>query len=348
MISRNNFLSNKILMLDGLIGGGKGLISGCMPYFKGVESYLAKPEIEQICFLSYIKNISFDSACGLIKTWCDQESYKSSLLRHSNFRIYDDSSVIRHPNKFEFIKRFLTSDSLKLEKEFIENRKILNIMLHNTTPYAEPIFSALEDRLVFVRVNRSPVTSYMINHISNWTERWVNDYKNPMLTRSVRFNNKDELVPFFIDDYEEYLSANKLERAVLSIIHWIDEGNTFIDNAKIKYKSTVIEIPFEKFVLDPDPFLEDISEALGRKLLHSFKSHLRKQKLPRKFLTDAPYHRYFYKMGWREPDKKLTPKLELIRDQESIGLKISNEIFHKLVACNERYYKRYELETFLN
>ena len=59
-------------------------------------------------------------------------------------------------------------------------------------------------------------------------------------------------------------------------------------------KGKVIFLPFEKFVLQPNNWINEILNSLNIEMTQSLKNELKKQKIPRKFLNDG-YHRSVYK-----------------------------------------------------
>ena len=64
--------AKKIVIVDGMIGGGKNLISSIVSSLPNVEMWLAKPKIEHVCALHHIGHISLDATITLIKTWMNK------------------------------------------------------------------------------------------------------------------------------------------------------------------------------------------------------------------------------------------------------------------------------------
>ena len=342
-ILRKKFLANKVLVVDGYVGGGKGLLSTILSRFDKVEMWYARPEIEQTCALSHMDILSIKEAATLIRTWIDQDSYSTSLHRHTNFRFLDQSSVINHKNKLETIRRLFEKNHDLNFKRFLQDSRILNLQLHSTTPYADPIFKALNERLIFIRIVRSPISTYMFNHIANWSNRWAEDYRSPMILKSVFHKGKEEQVPFFIENCDEYLKGDKSQKAAITLEHWQMLGDTKIDIYKNKYDSTIIEIPFEKFVIKPEPFLSKIADILGVKISKSITKEKKKQGIPRKSLTDAPHHDYFYDMGWRKPKKNITLEEEFTIYEKDLEKLLSPLYLKKMIRLHKNYLERHKI-----
>jgi len=345
---RPNFIQNKILIVDGYIGGGKGLISGILNYFEDVEMWKNRPEIEDICGLTFANEISNDTAAALIQSWIDQDIYNASLLRHANFRYQDQSSIFRYPNKIEYIKRFFEKNTSKNVDSFLQKKKILHIMIHATSPYSQPIFDAFDERLVFVRVVRSPVSEYMINHLANWTERWSTDFKSSIPIKYQHDSNGVASAPFFVNNIRDFDGFNKYKKAAVAMMHWQNTGDQMIDKIREQSKASIIEIPFENFVLSPWDYLKKIEHSLGTKRNKRMMKYMKREKVPRTDLYDAPFNEYFYKMGWRKPFTQKTTQEQLADDILKLSSILDEETFELLKKENEKYISRYSLQEILS
>lgn len=69
----------------------------------GVEIWLHRPNIEQICSMYQLNNITLNGASSLIKTWIDEEFINLSMSRNTNFRPSDHSSITsNYINRYNF------------------------------------------------------------------------------------------------------------------------------------------------------------------------------------------------------------------------------------------------------
>jgi len=91
--SRNNTLNNKVIVIDGLIGGGKGFLSSIVSSLPGVEMWIHRPEVEQICAMHSMSHISTHGATTLLKNLTDNETFNLSVSREINCRPSDLSSI---------------------------------------------------------------------------------------------------------------------------------------------------------------------------------------------------------------------------------------------------------------
>ena len=86
--SKSDFLinNNKIIFIDGLIGGGKSLIANITGSIKDVDWWRYESKFEQICSLNYSKKIDIEDASNLIVKFYNEIYYDNFILRHVNLR----------------------------------------------------------------------------------------------------------------------------------------------------------------------------------------------------------------------------------------------------------------------
>lgn len=102
---RQGELAKKILITDGLPGCGKTMLSPILSSLSKVEMYYFAFEVEFISRLFFFKKMKKNSALSLIRMLTDYKLYNSMMSREVNFRHSDLSSVTRHHNYKEYLKR---------------------------------------------------------------------------------------------------------------------------------------------------------------------------------------------------------------------------------------------------
>ena len=345
LVSRPNLIKNKIIIVDGLIGGGKGLISQIISAIPNVEMWIHKPEVEQICGLYHMRHLSLNGALVLLKTWFDEETYNQSILRNSNFRMKDMSSVLKYPRKLKYFIRYLKSKESGAYDKFIRNKCVLNFMTHVNTAYSLPIFMSLRERLIYIRLVRSPMTEYMLNHLAQWSKRWGNESRNGLLLYKNNDLNKTNHVPYFISpSNKKYHLASPLEKAVCMLETWQKEGDIQIDSIKMNnFGSKIFEIPFEKFVFDPDKYIQEIAETLGTEIDNVTKKEMIKQRVPRKSLHDAPKNKIYESLGWKKPNyhKSIEEEFKQVREFMKKNITIYYQKILDEIHCS--YLERYKI-----
>ena len=106
---KSSHLAKKIVVVDGMIGGGKTLLSSIVSSLPNVEMCLLKYEIEHVCALNHLGHLSLDAAKTLINMWTDEEIYNQSMSRNTNFKPSDISSVFKYARPLRYFKRLFKS-----------------------------------------------------------------------------------------------------------------------------------------------------------------------------------------------------------------------------------------------
>ena len=318
-LCRSGELPNKIVVVDGLIAGGKGLVSAIVSSIPGVEMWMHKPELEQICALASLGHISDNCASVMINSLCDAWSINLNLSREINFKWGEMSSMWRSRDWFRYCRNLLFSgSSFKAIDDITRNPRTIHLMTHALTAHATPLCEAVGNRLVFIRVVRCPASLYMVNHVARWIRRWDKTDPSQMIY-CFKDENSGKKIPYHAVGLEdEYLSGNPIDRAVNLINYWIKTGNAMSDSLKLK-GIELIEIPFEHFVFHPLPYIEAIAIALGSKVDKRTEREMRAQRVPRSSLTDAPYNRFYSALGWESPTSILTLDQEFEQAFDSVA-----------------------------
>ena len=305
----------KLVVADGLAGGGKILIANLLAGLPKVDPWMGDFITEQICALVYLKRLDLNTAVNLLKNNYNKVFFESVILRHSNLRKSDKSSFQKHP-RYKSLKKRLGSSDQKIFSTYKE-KVILHFLTHFISDFSEPIFKNFKKQLLFIRMLRSPVNVSMINHLATWTTRWEGNKSRDGI---LRLWNKDlkKNFPFFIkDEINDYLNCNKYEKALMIILFYID-NNLKIKKLEKKYGSKVIIIPFENLITDPVFYLDSISKSLSVKRDLVTKKVLEKNLVPRKF--DIESH-----------------------DQEGFKFlknRVRKKYFNKIISLNKFYHNQ--------
>ena len=304
---QSSYLAKKIVIVDGMIGGGKNLLSSIVSSLPNVEMWLHKPEIEHVCSLHHLGHISLDAAKTLINMWADEEIYNQSMSRNTNFKPSDVSSVFHYSRPLRYFKRLFKSPT-KAKESIKKEMPILSLMTHVNTSYSKPLFEALGERLIYIRVSRHPMSTYLLQHNRKWNERWtIDDRHGPVMYKTLDQNSKSIDLPFYAKNIEKnYLDANSTDRAILLFDQWIRTSDDLIDKVAKSTKAAIFEIPFEKFVFQPQMYIKKISLSLGVTPDKITNKMMRRQGVPRSSLTDAPKSKVYSKIGWKRPKENFT------------------------------------------
>ena len=106
--------------------------------------------------------------------------------------------------------------------------------------------------------------------------------------------------------------------------------------------NNIVTIPFESFVLDPLPFVNKINNKLDIVLTNTTKKIMKKQKVPRKRISDGIPLDIYKRCGWEPPDKTLSEKEELDKRKRFVlsagANKQSLEVLDKMIEDYENKY----------
>ena len=337
-------LAKKIVIVDGMIGGGKNLVSSIVSSLPNVEMWLDSPKLEQVCALHYLDHLSLDAAKSIINTWMEDDIYNINLSRYANFKPSDVSSVFQNARPLRYFKR-LFKTPLKAKESIEKEKPILNLMTHVNTSYSMPLFESLGDRLVYIRVSRHPMTTYLLNHNRNWTKRWlIDDRHATILYKTFDQNHKRIHLPFYVKNIEKkYLDANPTERVIMLFDQWIRNSDNLIDEVTKSTNANVIEIPYEKFVFHPQIYIEKIALLLKVTPDKVTDKVMRQQGVPRASLNDVPKNKLFAKIGWKPSKIKFTLSENFSQGRAYAAETASLEALSILDKLAEDYEKRHNI-----
>ena len=286
-------LKNDIIFIDGLWGNGKSLLSPIVNTMGKVEMVKFEMIYEYVCILRYLEQMTPEAAAFLLQSYADDSQYSNLIGRHVNFRWNDQSGFLQNPHKLMYIKRLFGSEGDKKIDEVNKNNNALNIMSHMIMLVADPLFDVFGSRLKLIEVVRHPL--YVVKH---W-HSYLNRFDSPR-ELTVCINKNNQKVPWFAATWaDEFLDASVMDRALLSIARlykWLDDS---IEKSHVK-GHRVLTLSFESLVMAPREPLEQLATFLGRKHHPNLSGILRKEKIPRRMISQGKGHASY---GWVMNDK---------------------------------------------
>ena len=336
-IKKKNTFNNQVMFVDGMPGCGKTLFPSIFGGYDRVELLTYSYQVEQYCSLYYLNEISLDAASALVNLSIDQITYHSMMSREVNFRPSDLSSVFKNPNKIKYFKRIFNKGDHAISQLIEDEKPILNLTTHSLLVRSEPIFDALGDRATFVEVVRHPL--YQIRqHYLNTRDLYIQDVRHLGLAYQV--DESEEVVPSFVKEYEnEWINGNPMDKAILSMYYWDKQLDRFLSDNK-QIKEQVIIVPFEKFVLSPDGYLDSIEARLGVDRTALVAKSLKKQNVPRKRIADGVDMPVYRRCGW-QPSIDGSERDELLVRNEEVKKKATENIFYLLQEMSAKYEEKY-------
>ena len=329
-LEKFNPLTNDIIIIDGLWGTGKSLLTPIVSGMERVEKIKFEGIYEQVCILCHLDKISPDAASWMLKTCADESQYHNLIGRGVNLRWRDDSGFANNPNGFKYIKRSFGGEGDQKVEEINNNNIALNLMSHMLMLVADPIFEAYGDRVKIVEIVRHPL--YMVRHWCVFLQRFDSPREF-----TVSFNYKGNKVPWFAVGWEDvFIKANTMDKSLLSIIklyEWLD-----ISTKKIVAKgNNVLTLSFESLVMTPDKPLQQLESFLGRNHYPQLSTILRKQKIPRKTISQGKGHAAY---GWAKDSNKSEEQV-YFQNLEYIKTNGSPENVNNFLKLIEIYNNKY-------
>ena len=293
---RKPYLAPKIIIVDGQPGCGKTLLSQIIAGLDRVELLTYAYEIEHACSLWSLGKIKDDAAVTLVRLISDLKLYNLTMGRETNFRWNDLSSAVQSPRPLSYLSRLFGKGDESVPAMVKQRNPILHLTTHNLLMIAEPVFAALEDRLVFINMVRHPL--YMIKQISlNW-EKLHHDVRN----FTVHYQYQGQDLPYYIAGWEDlFLKSNAVERTIYAMDNWTKKRQQAMGSFSPQASSSIITVPFETFVISPDPFMDQMANALGSAVTPLTKRIMKQQKVPRKMYAQGIDLKVYKRYGWQPP-----------------------------------------------
>lgn len=336
-VKRRAHMAEMVVFVDGLGGCGKTMFSPILSTFDRMELLTYTYEIEQICALYYLKKISKDASEAMIGNLSDLQLYNTMMSREINFRPSDLSSVWMNSNPLRYLVRLFQKGDADIPEKIRKKKPILTYTTHQLLGFSQPIFSALKERVVFFEVVRHPL--YMIIQMAMNYEI----YKETPRSFTMSFLYNDEVLPYYVKGWEElYLSSNFMEKA----IYYIDQLTKIKDKTTqelIKsHNAKILKIPFEAFVLDPWSYIKQAEEIVGTKANSKTKKMMRRQRVPRKVISDSIPLAIYKRCGWEEPEFNGDENKELDKRRNyAIDNGAGDEAMHVLDRICKEYEEQY-------
>ncbi|MBF0240365.1 MAG: hypothetical protein HQM12_21890 [SAR324 cluster bacterium] len=298
-IARNFHLAPKIVIVDGQPGCGKTMLSPIIAALDRVELMTYAFEIEHVCRLFHFEKITFDAAVALVRIFSDHKLYQAMMGREMNFRFNDLSSAFRTPNPWKYFLRLFQKGDTVIPDRIETQKPIQHFTTNNLLGYGEPVLQGLGERLTLVEVVRHPL--YMIK------QQALNMKNLPSNPRdiSIYFKHEDGQLPYYVAGWEElYEQSSFMERAIYNIYHLEQKAQVAYVHGIPNSQITLIVVPFEKFVIDPDPYMKQFESSLETKVTWLTKREMKRQKVPRQMIADGINLNVYKRYDWQPPQKK--------------------------------------------
>ena len=334
-VTRTPFLAPKIVIVDGLPGCGKTMLSPIVSALERVELMNYAYEVEYACVLNYLGRIQPDATKTLVRAFTDLKLYNTMMGRETNFRFSDLSSAFKD-RPCRYLKRIFQKGDEMIPERIKKEKPILNLTTHNLLGMSDPVFMALGNRVVVIEVVRHPL--YMLKQQMLNMERLLANARH----FTIYFKYQDQELPFWTWGWEEcFVKSNALEKAIYMMEHWLKLAEDKTEKLKAEYGAQILVVPFEKFVIGPEPYLRKIEQLLETRVTAYTRRVMKKQKVPRKMYGEGIGLKIYKRCGWEPPQKGATEAEELSKHRQWAVRHSSPEAMAVLDKLCAEYEKKY-------
>lgn len=332
-ITRDHRLLHKMVIVDGFGGCGKTLLSPIVAAMDRVELLSYSPEIENVSFLAHLGKIEMDAAISMIQIQADLMLYETMMARNTNFRPSDLSGAFKDSSFWKYLFRLFRKGDETIPDIVVKKKPILNLATHNLLAYGKPVIKSFGKELVIIEVVRHPL--YMLKQQALNMERVLGTCRN----FTIYYKYKNEQLPYYTKGWEElFLKSNAVEKVIYTLQYLTDRVEKVKRDTSTNRKTKIVTIPFEPFVLAPEPYLGKIEKTLESKIGSTAKKIIKKQNVPRKMVAAGIDLKIYKRCGW-EPPKSNNEEEELKIRMEYAKCHANTKAISVLETLCEEYEK---------
>ena len=289
-------VAGSVAFVDGMPGCGKTLFSPIIGSLARVELMQPSYFIEFVCELHMLDRVPDDAAAVLVRMVTDLQLYNGVMGRETNFRVADLAGVWSNSRRLDYVMRLMRSGDDAVMERVERDRPILNLFTHFLLGKGRIVFDALGPRARFIEVVRHPL--YMIKQQFAYMHRWGKDPRD----FAVCFEYDGRTLPWWAYGCEDqYLRAGLMDRVILMIQLYQRMVADTLDSLPATRRSQIVTIPFERFVVDPWPYLRKVEALLETTATTRTRRALRRQNVPRKMYADGVGKKIYREYGWQPP-----------------------------------------------
>ena len=213
---------------------------------------------------------------------------------------------------------------------------ILHVHSHQMLGMAGPVFQAFGDRLRMVEMVRHPLS--LVPFFHSKVDRLTVD----PLELGVWLSHDGTEMPWYTRGWEKkFIAARPMDRVIFLIEFLTRSANEALDAMDEAPRARVLVIPFERFVIDPTPYLDHIGRMLDTVPTSATARILRRERVPRRHTgagRDLPIYRRY---AWAPPESGSSEASELRKRWYIAAQEASPEGLATLEAVCADYERRY-------
>lgn len=329
-LSRPINLCKQIVILDGISGTGKTMFTPILSSFKRMQNARFEYMVEYLCISAHKAKITEDASRTLLNLLADLKCYDGMISREVNFRPNDLSSVFKSSKVIKYLHQLWMDDGEIVETRLQEENPILLLTTHQLLSCLNCAFKAFRNRLSVVETVRHPL--YLLDHWVTYIEMFGNNTRD--FTVWHEYNGIS--VPWFTEGWEDiYINSTTYDKVVYTIEH-LFEG-VFEKSKPSVENSSILFIPFERFVLNPYPYLRQLEELISVEMTNKTSKLLAKQKVPRPSINAGPQNNIYMRYGVKKHDKETSHQQDYELRFSSAKKKSSAAAFTVIEKISKQY-----------
>ena len=280
LTSRNNNFLEKIIIIDGISGTGKGVIDDFLSTFDKIEILCVSGELENLTILRDYNKIDQNGYETFIKIHLDYMLYEKMMGRNVNTRLFDQSGIFRSQKIIKYLLRLFSKGDKEIPEIIEKTKPVLRLMTHSIMGISEPLFRALNTKLYFIDVVRNPLSILKTLYEFNKRYESIDEIKRQF---QIFITHENEEIPYWANSYkEDYINMNIMEKTIYELKYKNEKSNRFKINHKDLYDKYCLTVPFEIFVREPIEYMKKIANLIKEKNTSNYKKLIKKYKIPRK------------------------------------------------------------------
>ena len=222
------------------------------------------------------------------------------------------------------------SDGKVVESRIQKENPIFFCVTHQLISCLNIAFDAYAQRLRIIETVRHPL--FLLDHWLSYMEMLGNNVRD--FTVWQNFNGST--LPWFTDGWEKtYIESTNYDKVIYTIKHLMTQ--VFNQMTIRNENKSILYIPFEKFVLEPEPYLIELENYLETKRTYATKKVLKKQRLPRASINAGPQKHIYKRYGVNKQHKNMPDKQSYEMCLASAKQKSSDKAFNELIKITKQY-----------
>jgi hypothetical protein len=335
-VARDRQLAENTVIVDGLTGNGKTMVAPIVGSLHRLELMRFNYHLENVIELAYLGAISDEVAISLIRTWTDLDLYRSVMGRETNFRYKDLSGAFHNSQALKYMRRLFGPGDEEAINVIDRDRPALLLVTHMIVVGFRQLYAALGERLCFLEVVRHPL--YLIKQTRTYMPHFESD---PRVFHQL-INYGDVQLQWWTKGWEDlYLRSNPMDQAIFMInwyFRWMNDMIATLDEVE---KKRLLLLPFERFVVDPDPYMAEMQTFIGTTVGKRTARELKAQNVPRKMYAEGIALKIYKRFGWEMPERGGSEAEEFAKRRDYVAEEASAEGLKCLDELCGDYEERY-------